>query len=260
MKYMLRVIMVISMFGIITPVNSVNNHTIKTEVEVLTELGIPMPIIVKSKEVADRYNYDLGLLLAQMYHESRFKTNAISSVKAYGLMQLMYVAQVDVNQRNGVSLNRFDVDDNIELGVLFMKYLIDRFDTVEDALRYYNGGGRFKKMSMTKRYADDILKTTRIYNDALRYNNKINTIHNEFKYSYEKVNEHNIQFIYWLGWTLLVLLLLYNIKYNTPTFETRYLIIFKMKYLWLLTRIAMKHISYKINTKIKILRYRLVFK
>ena len=89
--------------------------------------------IVKS---CARYKIDPLLIYAQMHQESKFKVKATSGKGASGLMQLM----PDTARRFGVT-NIYDQEENVEAGVKYMRWLLDKFDgNVQLALAGYNAG------------------------------------------------------------------------------------------------------------------------
>ncbi|QQS39922.1 MAG: lytic transglycosylase domain-containing protein [Acidobacteriota bacterium] len=83
-----------------------------------------------------KYSIDPLLIYAQMHQESAFKRRAKSHKGASGLMQLMPATA----RRFGVT-NIWDPKQNIEAGVKYMRWLIDKFDgDVVLALAGYNAG------------------------------------------------------------------------------------------------------------------------
>jgi hypothetical protein len=83
-----------------------------------------------------RYNIDPLLIYAQMKQESGFKQKAISHKGASGYMQLM----PDTARRFGVK-NIFDTKQNIDAGVKYMRFLLNKFDgDMRLALAGYNAG------------------------------------------------------------------------------------------------------------------------
>jgi soluble lytic murein transglycosylase-like protein len=89
-----------------------------------------------------RHNVDPLLIYAQMSQESSFRKKATSHKGASGLMQLM----PGTASRFGVK-NIYDPQQNIEAGVKYMRWLLDKFDgDVRLALAGYNAGeGAVKK-------------------------------------------------------------------------------------------------------------------
>ncbi len=83
-----------------------------------------------------RYNIDPLLIYAQMHQESGFKKRALSHKGASGLMQLMPATA----RRFGVT-NIYDAQQNIDAGVKYMRWLLDKFNgDVVLALAGYNAG------------------------------------------------------------------------------------------------------------------------
>ncbi len=83
-----------------------------------------------------RYNVDPLLIYSQMHQESSFKPKATSNKGARGLMQLMPGTAI----RFGVT-NIYDPKQNIEGGIKYMRWLLDKFEgDVALALAGYNAG------------------------------------------------------------------------------------------------------------------------
>lgn len=94
---------------------------------------------------ARKYNVPYELLLAQMFHESRGKPNAVSPANAYGLMQV----RVPTGKEMGFSED--DIKNNpyknVMAGAAYMRKLADRYnadiddpDTMQMVLTAYNAG------------------------------------------------------------------------------------------------------------------------
>jgi membrane-bound lytic murein transglycosylase F len=91
---------------------------------------------------AEKLNFDWRLIVAQMYYESRFDPNAISSMGALGLMQ--------VTPRAGEQVGITDLgnpSDNIRAGMLYLDWVRQRFpedlpvaDRMWFSLASYNAG------------------------------------------------------------------------------------------------------------------------
>jgi hypothetical protein len=88
------------------------------------------------EEFSELYNVDPRLIYAQMSQESSFKARATSSKGASGFMQLM----PGTARRFGVK-NIYNPKQNIQAGVKYMRWLLDKFggDT-RLALAGYNAG------------------------------------------------------------------------------------------------------------------------
>ena len=84
---------------------------------------------------ATRYGIDPLLVHSVIRVESNYNPVAVSPKGAEGLMQLMPAT----GRRYGVS-NSFDVHENIDAGVKYLKYLMDLFGDDRLALAAYNAG------------------------------------------------------------------------------------------------------------------------
>lgn len=87
-------------------------------------------------EFSAKYGVDPTLIFAQMSQESSFKRGAVSEKGASGLMQLMPATA----RRFGVK-NIFDPKQNIEGGIKYMRFLLEKFEgNIALALAGYNAG------------------------------------------------------------------------------------------------------------------------
>jgi hypothetical protein len=82
-----------------------------------------------------RYRMDPLLIYAQMSQESAFKKRALSHKGASGLMQLM----PPTARRFGVT-DIYDPQQNIDAGIKYMRWLLDKFGDIRLALAGYNAG------------------------------------------------------------------------------------------------------------------------
>jgi len=87
------------------------------------------------EKVASDINMDADLIRAVIYVESSYRTDAVSSAGAQGLMQLMPGTAADM----GVT-DPFDAYQNVKGGATYLKRQIDRFGDVRLALAGYNTG------------------------------------------------------------------------------------------------------------------------
>jgi membrane-bound lytic murein transglycosylase MltF len=98
------------------------------------------------KRVSEQYDFDDLMMVALAYQESRLDQNAVSSVGAIGIMQLMPETAA------GDPINMKDVstpEANIEAGIKYMRYLMDNYfndPEIDEVNRYlfafaaYNAG------------------------------------------------------------------------------------------------------------------------
>ncbi len=99
-----------------------------------------LPIVMKK---ANEYNLDPQLIKSIIKAESNWNPYAVSPKGARGLMQLMPSTAYEL----GVT-NSFDPEENIDGGVRYLKYLLDKFSgNLSLAISAYNAGpGRVEKI------------------------------------------------------------------------------------------------------------------
>ena len=92
----------------------------------------------------DNYELDPFLILAVIQTESNFTPKAVSPKGAIGLMQVMPNTGEYVAEDLGISYNGrkslYDPLINVKLGIHYLSFLEEKFDTVEHALAAYNYG------------------------------------------------------------------------------------------------------------------------
>lgn len=96
------------------------------------------------------YELDPFLILAVIQTESNFTPKAVSPRGAIGLMQVMPKTGEYVAKDRGISYkginSLYDPFLNVKLGIHYLSFLADQFDTVENALAAYNyGPSKFAK-------------------------------------------------------------------------------------------------------------------
>jgi hypothetical protein len=120
-------------------------------------------------EKASVYNIDPSLVKAVIKTESNWNSRAISRKGAIGLMQLMPSTAADMNVRNP-----FDPEENIEGGIRYLKYLLEKFNgDLTLALAAYNAGpkavekcGYVPPITETRQYVNRVLS---LYNGKMKY-------------------------------------------------------------------------------------------
>jgi soluble lytic murein transglycosylase len=96
--------------------------------------------------VAVRQEVNPFLIASVIDAESDWEPNALSSVGAVGLMQVMPSTAEELAERGLVDAKRFPAEDlhvpgvNIEYGAAYLRYLVERYHEVETALAAYNAG------------------------------------------------------------------------------------------------------------------------
>jgi transglycosylase-like protein with SLT domain/uncharacterized protein DUF4124 len=129
-------------------------------------MSIPRSYYEIINNACDRHGVDPALVHAIVKVESDFNPNAMSRKGAMGLMQLMPQTALDYNVRNS-----FNPGENIDGGVKYLRYLIDRYDgNLSLALAAYNSGetavkkwGTIPPFPETQNYVQRILK---LYNGS----------------------------------------------------------------------------------------------
>ena len=102
----------------------------------ISSANIPSSYLDIISAACSRHNVDPALVHALVKVESDFNPYALSRKGAMGLMQLMPQTALDLNVRNS-----FNPSDNIDGGVKYLKYLIDRYEgNLSLALAAYNSG------------------------------------------------------------------------------------------------------------------------
>jgi soluble lytic murein transglycosylase-like protein len=118
-------------------------------------------------EVCEKYDVDSALIKAIIKAESNFDPYVTSWKGAQGLMQLMPETAYEFNV-NDV----FHPRDNLEGGVKYLKYLLDRFNNnLSLALAAYNAGENavlkynlsIPPYAETQQYVDRVLRYFRFY-------------------------------------------------------------------------------------------------
>jgi hypothetical protein len=88
------------------------------------------------QKAAAKYNLPPELIKAVIRAESNFKTSAVSSAGAQGLMQLMPATAKELGVKNP-----FDIEQNIDGGAKYLRKMLDRFGgNIRKALAAYNAG------------------------------------------------------------------------------------------------------------------------
>jgi soluble lytic murein transglycosylase len=123
---------------------------------------------------SENYRLDPALVAAVIYQESKFKPEARSQAGAIGLMQLLPDTAEGIAVRTGGSKFRVeDLDDpeiNVRYGSWYLRHLLDKYGSEEQALAAYNGGqgneDRGVRYAETQHYVDRVLELRRIYREA----------------------------------------------------------------------------------------------
>ncbi len=134
--------------------------------------------------VSQKYEINENVIFAIIKTESNFAPNAKSRKNALGIMQIKKETFEFVcdNFKLDFSVNDiFDANKNIEVGVCYLKYLIDKFKILDVAICAYNAGeGNVSKWLLDKRYSNDgktlkdiPYKETRDYLSKIKFYTKV---------------------------------------------------------------------------------------
>lgn len=104
--------------------------------------------------VSNDYDVDFLLMIALINQESSFIENALSKVGAVGLCQITGIVLIDLDKEY---LNRENTQDNVLLGVMFLKKLLERYNNTYDALIHYNAGTKTSYRDRGELYAKKVL-------------------------------------------------------------------------------------------------------
>ena len=93
------------------------------------------------EKYSKEYSVDKNLIYAIIKQESNFKSEVNSSKGAKGLMQLMdNTASAVASDLEYNEFNLFEPEMNINLGVKYLSYLLDKYDNEKIAIVAYNAG------------------------------------------------------------------------------------------------------------------------
>ncbi|MBI5207032.1 MAG: tetratricopeptide repeat protein [Candidatus Firestonebacteria bacterium] len=148
------------------------------------------------EKYSQSYNIDPFLAYAVIREESRFKTQALSRAKAFGLMQIISPTGKFVAKQIGIK--RFSVDllndpeTNVKMGIWYLRYLLDEFkDNKFHALAAYNGGPenvkRWIKKCSDQEDVDEFLTMVK-FNETHDYVKKVMYSYNKYKEIYTMEN------------------------------------------------------------------------
>lgn len=111
------------------------------------------------QENAQRYDLEEPLICAMIWTESKFDQDAVSHAGAKGLMQLTDGTFDWITDKAGIygpDLNIWSPADNIQAGCALIRFLLDRYGSLEVALSAYNAGiGNVSEWLNNDEYSND---------------------------------------------------------------------------------------------------------
>lgn len=93
------------------------------------------------KELSAKYGLPHELVYSVVKAESNFRPNAVSQKGAKGLMQLMPdTARFAAQELGMTKIDLTDEEQNLQMGVFYLHYLLQKFGSEDAALAAYNAG------------------------------------------------------------------------------------------------------------------------
>lgn len=126
--------------------NGIKNHLSLRLPLFLSEIYFPLDYTDLVEKYCTINNVDSMLIFSLIRSESFFNKNAVSSARARGLMQLMFLTARQIARKHKLNINRRDLfkpDINIRLGIEHFKFLLQRYKgKLHLAVAAYNAGFR----------------------------------------------------------------------------------------------------------------------
>ncbi len=117
-------------------------------------------------EISNEIGMEESLVFAMIKVESDYREKVVSHKGAVGLMQVLPSTAKWILEKEGYNPNEYDLyigKDNIFVGVLYLKYLNDRFDgDLQKIMAAYNGGSsrikddKWKEIDETRFYVKKV--------------------------------------------------------------------------------------------------------
>lgn len=150
--------------GLLTGFLSESGKNADSENDVQAE-GLNGQLEAMITDRAKQYGLDPSLAKAVVKTESNFNPLAVSPVGAQGLMQLMPETAKGLGVKNS-----FDPEQNVDGGIRYLKGLMDKYQSVPEAVAAYNAGpgavDKYKGVppyAETQHYTDKVLKLYKQY-------------------------------------------------------------------------------------------------
>jgi len=137
------------------------------------------------EKYSDEYGVDKALIYAVIKTESNFRPEAVSSVGAMGLMQMMPATFKDMQKRLSEEHETdklLDPEISIKYGTYYLKYLYNYFDDWDLVIPAYNAGmGNVSKWLKNDEYSKNGKLVKIPFSETERYVKKIDTALKEYK-------------------------------------------------------------------------------
>ena len=139
---------------------------------------------------SNEYGVDSALILATIKVESNFNKNAVSSKGAIGLMQIKeetasYIASMLGEEK----FNLKDEETNVRYGTYYLKYLFEKFKSVQVVICAYNAGEGNVSLWLKDKTISKDGKTLEVvpFLETQNYLNKILKAHKKYIKLYPKI-------------------------------------------------------------------------
>jgi soluble lytic murein transglycosylase len=149
----------------------------------------PQKFKAQVEESSIKYNIDKNLIYAVIKVESNFNKKAKSSKGAMGLMQITYKTAEYIARLKGENTEQIDLFNeniNIDYGAFYLRYLLDKFNCLENAICAYNAGeGKVKGWLKNKEFSDNGITLKIVpYLETSEYLKKIQLTFSKYKKYY----------------------------------------------------------------------------
>lgn len=140
----------------------------KKKPEVINKKLYPsVPLSPRFQRYIDKLCTDYGIstnvAMAVIARESNFNIDCIGDYgNSKGLMQIWESYHVGRMKKVGAT-DLLNCWDNVHVGIDFLAECYKREGSYNNALRYYNGGGNYRKIQATQRYADWVMNKAQKY-------------------------------------------------------------------------------------------------
>ena len=157
--------------------------------EIIKREVYPQKYKMQVEQCSIKYNIDKNLIYSVIKVESNFNKNAVSNKGAMGLMQITLDTAEYIARLKGVEFDKSDLFNeniNIDFGCYYLRYLIDKFNSIETAICAYNAG-ETKVRGWLKNKANSVDGKSLTFipiNETREYLNKIQSTFAKYKKYY----------------------------------------------------------------------------
>ena len=156
----------------------------------LEKVSLPREHIEIVEKYAKEYDFDPAFIFAVIKTESGFRKDAVSSVGAIGLMQIMPSTAEKLAERLGEQIptkeELFSPGVNIRYGCEMLSWMREEFEVSDTLLAAYNAGwGNVKKWLSDKNYSDDGITLKKIpFEETKNFIKRVNKTKDKYRELY----------------------------------------------------------------------------